>query len=118
MKKRNRKPAEEFDRSKPIPLSDVINFGPVTLAEFESMGITTLDQIEDLGLEEAARRWVEYYPERLNVNAFIGLIATLDGISWSKVSANQRSRARALANLLRRELNLPLVMHARSKRKK
>lgn len=98
-----RRPAGEFDRSQPIPLKEVINFGPITLAEFESIGITTLDQIEQLGLEETVRLWVRYYPERLNANAIIAIIATLDGVSWTKATISHREQAAALVRLLKTE---------------
>jgi hypothetical protein len=109
MTKRRRRPAQEADRSAPVPLGEVVNFGPVTLAEFESLGIVTLDQLEELGFEETARRWVERYPERLNVNAFIGLVATLDGVVWTRVNASQKAKARNLVNQMKRELGLPPV---------
>lgn len=84
-------------------LSKLVNFGPVTLPEFEAMGIRTFGQLEELGWEEVCRKWVENFPERLNVNAFIGVIATLEGISWTKVTASDRAKARRLVNVLRRE---------------
>ena len=104
-----RKAAQEFDRTSAVPLTQVLNFGPVTRVELESVGIMTLDQIEDLGFEETARRWVEKYPERLNVNAFIGIVATLDGVSWTRVNSAQKAKARALVNKMRAELGLPFV---------
>jgi hypothetical protein len=86
-----------------VPLRDLINFGPVTLVEFETMGIRTFGQLEDLGFEAVCRKWVEHYPERLNVNAFIGVIATLEGISWTKVTSSDRSRAKNLVIKMKQE---------------
>lgn len=92
------------------PLSRIVNFGPVTLREFKAMGLATFGQLEDLGWEGVCRQWVEQFPERLNVNAFIGVIATLEGISWTQVSTSDRAKARGLANLLRREYEAPTDM--------
>jgi hypothetical protein len=50
------------------------------------MKLRTFGDLEDLGWEAVCRKWVEHYPERLNVNAFIGVIATLEGISWTKIA--------------------------------
>lgn len=116
MKKRIPPPSLDQDRN--LPLSRLINFGPVTLSEFEAMGLTTLKQLDELGWEEVCRKWVEHFPERLNVNAFIGLLATFEGISWTKISLNQRATARRLVNQIRKELNLPLVKAPQKKRSK
>lgn len=89
------------------PLKKVKNFGPVTLAEFESMGITTREQILSLGFEETCRKWVQYYPERLNANAFIGIICSIEGEVWSKATAAQRRSAHTLVKMLRAEYGLP-----------
>jgi hypothetical protein len=83
-----------------------VNFGPVTLPEFHAMGLTTFGQLEDLGWEAVCRKWVEEFPERLNVNAFIGIIATLEGISWTKVSPSDRAQARRLVAKLKAEYGL------------
>ena len=88
-------------------LSKLVNFGPVTLPEFKAMGLTTFGQLEDLGWEEVCRKWVKNFPERLNVNAFIGVIATLEGIAWTKISASDKANARNLVNKLRKEYGLP-----------
>ena len=80
-----------------------MNFGPVTLPEFTAIGITTVDQIERLGAEETCRRYVERYPERLNVAAFLGVVATLEGVPWTKISPGGRALARRIADTLRAE---------------
>lgn len=85
----------------PTPLATVVNFGPVTLPEFTAIGITTVDQIERLGAEEVCRRWVERFPERLNGNAVVGVVATLEGVPWTRVSPGGRARARRIADDLR-----------------
>ncbi len=71
------------------------------------MGITTLEQIQDLGFEEMCRKYIEYYPDRLNANAFLGIICSLDGTVWTKASLGQRRQAAVMVDLLRRELGLP-----------
>lgn len=90
------------------PLSKLINFGPVTLPEFKAMGLSTYGQLEDLGWEAVCRKWAENYPERLNVNAFIGVIATLEGISWTRASASDKAKARRFVNELKAEYGLPV----------
>ncbi len=108
----NRKRAQEFsdqERRRGVPLREVVNFGPVTAAELEEVGIRTLSQLEALGFEEVARRWVDRFPERLCVTAFMGIVATLDGVAWTEVTSSQKAQARALVNQMRSELNLPPV---------
>lgn len=99
------------------PLKSVKNFGPVTLAEFESMGLSTLEQVKKLGFEETCRKWVQYYPERLNANAFIGVICSIEDIVWTKATEEQRRSAHSMANLLRSEYGLP-AKKPRQRRKK
>lgn len=94
----------EDDHLENTPLSELINFGPVTLPELESVGFKTLKDLRELGWEEVCRKWVEFYPERLNANAFIGIIATLEGVVWTKISASQRAKARALVKKLKMEM--------------
>jgi hypothetical protein len=89
------------------PLSKVKNFGPVTLGEFEAMGLKTLEQVVALGFEDTCRRWVEYFPERLNANAFIGVVCSIDGTVWTSATAGQRTQAHRMVQLLRAEFGLP-----------
>lgn len=84
-------------------LSSIKNFGPVTLAEFNSMNITTLEQIKKIGFEDMCRKYVEFYPERLNANAFLGIICSIENTVWTQATANQRSVARNMAKFLRKE---------------
>lgn len=91
----------------PTPLDRCVNFGPVTLPEFAAIGLTTVDQLEALGAEEVCRRYVERFPARLNVNALLGVVATLEGVPWTKVSAAGRARARRIADELRGEFGPP-----------
>ena len=101
---------------KPTPLSKVKNFGPVTLAEFESIGIDTLEQIKKMGWEETCRQWVQYYPERLNANAFVGIITAVDGITWTKATSEHKAEVRRLVAEFRREHNMPPAKKVRRKR--
>lgn len=89
------------------PLREVVNFGPATLPELAAIGITTVDQIERLGAEEVCRRWVERFPERLNVNAVVGVVATLEGVPWTRVSAGGRAAARRIVDDLKGVFRAP-----------
>jgi TfoX/Sxy family transcriptional regulator of competence genes len=99
------------------PLSRLINFGPVTRKELESIGISMFGHLEDLGWEEVCRRWVTQFPERLNVNAFTGIIATLEGMKWTKVTESEKAPARRLVNELRIEIGVPLVKKPRKRKR-
>ncbi len=90
----------------PTPLADIVNFGPVTLPEFAAIGVTTVADLERLGAEETLRRYVARYPERLNVNAFLGVFATLEGVPWTRVSTRGKALARRLVETLRGELGM------------
>jgi hypothetical protein len=87
-------------------LRDIPNFGPVTASELESIGLSTLEALETLGAEEALRLWVEQFPERINVNAALGLVATLGGTVWTRATPAQRATARRLVDALRAERGL------------
>lgn len=89
------------------PLKKVKNFGPVTSAEFESMELLTLEQVKSLGFEDTCRMWVQYYPQRLNANAFLGVICSIEDTVWTKATPEQRQMAHAMVRLLRREYGLP-----------
>jgi hypothetical protein len=97
----------EDDNKDETPLSQLVNFGPVTRPELEAIGVRTLGEMRKIGWEDVCRRWSENFPERLNVNAFIGVIATIEGIVWTKITDGQRAQATRLVNNLRSELNLP-----------
>ena len=104
------------ENPKDVSLSRLLNFGPVTLREFKEMGLTTFGHLEDLGWEQVCRKWVEKFPERLNANAFVGVIAALEGIPWTQASASDRAKARVLVNLLRREYGLPHAIGSKRRR--
>ena len=82
------------------PLSEVKNFGPVTRPELEAMGLKFVSDLERLGFEEVCRMWVRYFPERLNANAFLGVLATIEGIVWTQATPAMRGEARRLARQL------------------
>ena len=98
------------------PLKEVKNFGPVTLGEFESMSIVTLEQIKKIGWEKTCRLWVQYYPERLNANAFIGIITAIDGLPWTNATFEHKSKVRRLVAELRREYHMPPAKNNQRKR--
>lgn len=85
------------------PLRRVKNFGPITSKELDSMGVKTIGQLRKLGFEKACRAYVRSFPERLNANAFLGILCTLEDTVWTKATPNQRAAARALAKEMRRE---------------
>lgn len=101
-----------------IPLKNVKNFGPVTLVEFDAMGIIFLDEIITLGFEETCRQWVQYFPERLNANAFMGIACAIDGVVWTKATAEHKALAHSLVRQLRKEYNLPPVKVGGKKKRK
>jgi hypothetical protein len=75
----------------------------ITEVELESIGLGTRAKVVAVGWEEAFLRWVEAYPERLNLNAAVGLIAKESGVHWLQVPPSDKERARALIDSLRRE---------------
>ena len=97
----------------PTRLTRVKNFGPVTRAEFKSMGIETLEQVKTLGFEETCRTWVQYYPERLNANAFIGVICAIEDTVWTKATSEQRRIAHALVKEMKHDFGLPQLKRRR-----
>lgn len=76
--------------------------GPTCDPELASLGIHTLDDLRELGWEEACVRWAEAYPLRLNVNAFVGVIAAVEGVDWRRLDDGWKRRARALRDRLAR----------------
>jgi hypothetical protein len=81
--------------------------GPTCDPELASIGIHTLDDLRDLGWEEACIRWAEAYPLRLNVNAFYGIVAAIEGVDWRDLDQGWRARIRALKARLARDLGPP-----------
>jgi hypothetical protein len=71
-------------------------FGPVCSPELRRVGITTVEEVLELGWEEAYLRWVEEFPNRINVNAAVGMIAAVEGVHWLKVNPVEKQRARRL----------------------
>jgi len=97
-------------------LKGLKNFGPVTLAEFQAMGIEYLDEIASLGFEKTCRLWIQHFPDRLNANAFLGIVCSLDGVVWREATSGHRASAHALARQLRQELGKPQVKSRRPRR--
>jgi TfoX/Sxy family transcriptional regulator of competence genes len=94
------------------PLKKVKNFGPVTSGELTSIGFNNIGQIRQLGFEETCRKWVQYYPERLNTNAFLGIICSIENTVWTKATAEHRKAAHSLAKMLRAEFGInPVGRH-------
>jgi hypothetical protein len=76
--------------------------GPITAAELVSIGIDTVEKVREMGWPEAFLLWIEAYPERLNVNAAVGLAAAEEGVSWKSLSPSEQERARTVVTNLRR----------------
>jgi len=87
----------------------------ITEVELESLGLGSAVRIAAIGWEEAFLRWIEAYPERLNLNAAVGLIAKTEGISWLRVRAADKEHARVLVDALRRERGLKPTVKTRRK---
>jgi hypothetical protein len=79
----------------------------VTSAELASIGIRTVEEMRDLGWEEVCIRWVEAFPLRLNLNAFHGVQAAIEGIDWRRLDEESKRRARQLRDRLAREQGPP-----------
>jgi hypothetical protein len=91
-------------KSPKTKLSEVKNFGPVTLPELESLGLVFVEDLQRLGFERVCRMWVEKFPERLNANAFVAVLSTIEGVVWVNATQNIRSQARSLTQVIRAEL--------------
>jgi hypothetical protein len=63
--------------------------------------------VNKLGFEEVCRKYVTFYPERLNANAFLGIICSIENTVWTQSTPQQRQEARKMAQLLRIEFGLP-----------
>jgi hypothetical protein len=81
--------------------------GLITSGELASIGLGVVEAITAMGWEEAFVRWVEAYPERLNVNAAVGLIAAVRRVPWLDVDDADKAHARSLVDALRRERGMP-----------
>lgn len=76
--------------------------GPTCDPELASIGFSTVEALREAGWEEVCLRWVEAFPLRLNVNAFYGVIAAVEGVDWRDLDEGWRARARALRRRLAR----------------
>ncbi len=88
--------------SRATPRTRATLLGPTTDPELAAIGFTTVEQLQEAGWEEVCLRWVEAYPLRLNVNAFCGVIAAVEGVDWRDLDEGWRARARALRDRLAR----------------
>lgn len=90
-----RRPRPARPRSRP-PL------GPTCGPELASLGIDTVEDLRELGWEEACIRWCEAFPLRLNLNAFYGIVAAIEGVDWRDLDVGWKTRIRALRDRLAR----------------
>ncbi|HEX7927401.1 MAG TPA: hypothetical protein VF678_07410 [bacterium] len=84
-----------------------ITMGPVTAAELAAIGLSSPAKIRALGWEAAFERWVERYPNRLNVNAAVGIVSVVDNVSWLKLPAARKAEARRVVEALRARFRRP-----------
>jgi len=85
-------------RAAPRPL-----LGPTCGPELASLGIETVEDLQELGWEEACTRWAEAFPLRLNLNAFYGVVAAIEGVDWRDLDDGWKRRVRALRDRLARQ---------------
>ncbi|MFO0750611.1 MAG: hypothetical protein U1F43_33825 [Myxococcota bacterium] len=102
----------ERDSDDPSPAAARVGLGPKTAAELAALGIDSVAAVRRLGWEEVCRRWVEACPERLNLNAFYGVLAVHDGVDWRDLPPERRADAAALKRRLALELGLAARPHA------
>lgn len=81
---------------KRIPIEKARNLGPTTAAEIKSLGFCFLDEIETIGWESFCVRWIERFPERLNLNAFTAVIGALEDCDWRELDSELKDEARQL----------------------
>ncbi len=79
-----------------VKLEDARNLGPQTAAEMETLGFKYLDQIEEIGWEEFCIKYCEYFPHRLNLNAFAAIIGAIEDEDWRKISPALKNQAKQL----------------------
>lgn len=77
------------------------NLGPVSVRELGRCGIHTLAQLREMGWKEACLLWVEYYPARINLNAFRSVIGAIYGVNWNRIPPAEDAEARRLVEDLR-----------------
>lgn len=69
--------------------------------ELNSIGIKTFEQMQELGWEEICERWVQFYPERANLNAFAAIIGALQDRDWRKITPDSKVQAKRLLRQLK-----------------
>ncbi|MEQ1946698.1 MAG: TfoX/Sxy family DNA transformation protein [Bryobacteraceae bacterium] len=79
------------------------NFGPVCTPELKAVGIHSVEDIRKLGWVEAYLLWVSRFPNRVNVNAAIGLVSAERGVAWHQISSADKQQAQALVSRLRKD---------------
>jgi hypothetical protein len=83
------------------PIELARNLGPVCGAELRSLGLNTVEQLKNIGWEKVFYRWVERYPNRINLNALVALMAAVTEQDWRKIDPDLKSEARQIINQLR-----------------
>ena len=88
-------------RKAPKRFAAIAGFGPVCTPELRAAGIDSSEQIRQLGWQEAYLSWIARFPERINVNAAVAMIAAEQNVRWLDVSPEDKERARSLVRRLR-----------------
>lgn len=87
---------------RPAPASPRL-LGPTCDPELASLGLETVEDLRELGWEEVCVRWAEAFPLRLNLNAFYGVVAAIEGVDWRELDDGWKRRVRALRDRLAKE---------------
>jgi len=77
-------------------IKDAKNLGPIVSAELEAIDIIYLEQLQKMGWQDSCVKYVEYYPSRLNLNAFCAIIGAINNQDWRKVDSNLKLEAKKL----------------------
>jgi hypothetical protein len=83
----------------------VRNLGPTTRRELRRISVRSRDDLAGLGWQEVCLRWVELFPQRLNLNAFAAIIGAMEDVDWRAIDPAKKEEARLLVNKLRRNHN-------------
>ena len=81
---------------KKTPISEARNLGQVSEFEFATLGVHYLEDIEAIGWQEFCVRYIEMYPNRLNLNAFTAIIGALYDQDWRTIDSYLKLKARQL----------------------
>ena len=87
--------------SRRTPVEEARNLGPITVAEFSTLGVVDLEQIKEVGWEDFCIKYVEFFPERLNLNAFYAIIGAIYDQDWREIDSDLKLQAQKLQKRLK-----------------